>query len=379
MRTANRMKRLAAAVGAALLTATTLVACGDDDSTTGTESPATTDTSTTAVAVAAEDVRAAILTIGNSTDGAFGQSLFEGGEEAADALGIKVDYVGNLFSPDQYVAQGSAFAEDGYDFILLGHGGVGQVAVQLAEQFPDTTFCMPTLPFELGELPSNTCFFFPRGEVGAFRAGALAGLITETDHVASNQSLVFPGLTMQVEAFRLGAECVNSSVRVSNAVTNEDVDPVPTKTASEAQIADGADVLFGATGPAINGMFQAASDSDGSLAIGQYVDSTGVAPDVIIASAIVNFQETIPYVIKQFINGELPSVQTIGLDAPIEVGYLVLNESLYGAIPSDVRHAYEEVADRISSGEIRVPTVDEIGQPGSAETIDVSALGCEPA
>ena len=52
----------------------------------------------------------------------------------------EVTIVPNLLTPDQYLQQGAALAEDGYDLVLWQNGTAVEVTQQLAEQFPDTTF-----------------------------------------------------------------------------------------------------------------------------------------------------------------------------------------------------------------------------------------------
>ena len=346
-------------------------ACGSDDKQDHGDS-------TTAEQV---DFKVAVLSVGNKTDGSYGQSLAEGSVEAGTKTGAKVDFVGNLNTPDQYVSQGTSFAQAGYNMVLVGHGAMGPVVVQLAKKFPDTTFCHTLLPFGEGmdNPPKNTCFFFARGELGAFRAGALAALISKSGTVGANQALVFPALNAQINDFALGAKCVNPKANVLTAITNNDADPSPTKTASEAQIAKGADVLFGATGTAMAGVFQAANDHPGTLAIGQYVDAAPSAPKVVVASTIVNYQDVIPYLVQQAIDEKLPQQQVLGSGLPIKIGYLKFNDPVYAGISAETKAAYEKINDAVESGDIEVPGPDKVGNPGDWKKVDPTTIGCTPS
>lgn len=345
------------------------------------------DASSGGATVASTGVKAAtfkfvVLTVGSKTDGSFGNSWYAATENAIRKTGAEGQWVGGLLSPDQYFSQGSSYATAGYDLVIVAHGGMEQVASKLAEQFPTTQFCVAPIPAPTpGARPSNLCIFDAEQQVGAFRSGLLAGLITRSNVVASNVAYQFPALTRQVEAFQLGARCVNPKVKVLNVVTNSDADASVTLTASQGQIRRGADVLMGATGTAMAGVFQAAKGKPGTYAIGQYVDSTAVAPNVIIASNIPNFQDVLPLVVKQAMSGGLPKAwfKTFGLKSSVRVGYLAYNKKLYGRLPASVRAANERVQQRYTEGKIKLPSTAVIGTPGAAAKIKVKSMGCNPS
>ena len=352
------------AVAAALL----LAACGSSDDTSDDASPQ--------AAGAKSRGKVAVLFVGNKTDGSFSQAIYEGGQRAAKEDNVSVQSVGNLQTPAQYLAQGSSFAQAGYKFVLLGHGAMGPVAVQLAKRFPKTQFCVPNAPpTGTAKLPANVCFFYPAGEVGAFRAGILAGLATKSGVVASNQGFNFPGINAQTQAFALGARCVNPKVKVLNTLVNSDIDPAVTKSATEAQIAKGADIILGTTS-AMPGLFEAAASHPGTYAIGQYVDASKVAPDAVLASSIVNLQQIIPYVIGQSLEGKAEQVSTFGVGAPVPVGLLKLNDQLAQKLPEDVRKRNDALQAQVTEGKFDIPSFDKIGSMGAAEKIDVASLGC---
>lgn len=324
--------------------------------------------------------RVAVLSVGTKTDGSFGQVWAEASAAAAVETTARVQWAGSLDTPNQYLAQGSSFATAGFDLVVLAHGGMTPVGVQLAQRFPNTRFCVAPVPEPpAGATPPNLCVFDAKQEIGAFRAGLLAGLATRTNVVAANQSLPIPAITRQTEAYRLGAECVNSKVTVLSVVTNSDTDPSVTRTATESQLRENADVVMGATGTAMTGMFEAAKQKPGTYAIGQYVDASAVGPETVLASNIVNFQEVFPRVVADAMRGPLPAFHAYGLDAGVPVGYLAMNEHLYATLPADVRAANDRVQQRLTNGEITLPKTGDIDTVGDAQKIDVTTLGCQPS
>lgn len=321
----------------------------------------------------------AVLSVGTETDGAFGNAWSNAAKLAAEKTGADIEWVGNLNTPNDYISQGASYAAADYDLVLLAHGGMLPAAEQLAGEFPDTQFCVAPIPtVDESTLPENLCVVDVRQEVGAFRAGALAGLATTTGTVASNQALPIPAITRQATAYALGAKCVNADVTVLNEITNNDSDPSVTKTASETQIREGADVLFGATGTAMNGMFEAAKQADGVYAIGQYVDSSAVAPTVVLATTILNVEEVLAAMVEDAQNGDLVPFRAYGLDGAVDVGFMLTNDELFSQLPEEVQQRFTEVQDAITAGDIQIPDTEQLIDETQAAAIDVRDLGCSP-
>ena len=88
----------------------------------------------------------AVLFPGTSNDGSWGQAWSQGSTSAGKEYGVKVTLVGNLNTPDQYLAQASAFGSKGYNLIIIANGGVGNADLQAAQHFPKTKFVQA--PFE---------------------------------------------------------------------------------------------------------------------------------------------------------------------------------------------------------------------------------------
>lgn len=331
-------------------------------------------------AKASSEYKAVVLTVGTATDGAFGNAWSNAVKKASGHSGAKVDWVGDLNAPNQYVTQGGSYASAGYNLVVVAHGGMLPAAEQLAKQFPKTQFCVAPVPdVDVSKLPKNLCVVDVRQEVGAFRAGVLAGLVTKSNVVASNQAFPFPAISRQISAYALGARCVNAKVKVINDLTNNDSDPSLTKTASESQIKKGADVLFGATGTAMSGMFEAAKQANGVRAIGQYVDSTAAAPSVVLATTILNVEDVLVAMIKDAKAGKLAPYQAYGLNGPVDVGFLVLNDALFKGLSADQQSRYKTVEGQITDGKIKIPDTSALIANGAGDSIDVHGLGCNPA
>jgi basic membrane protein A len=332
----------------------------------------------------------AVLFPGTSNDGSWGQAWSQGSNAGAKKYNAKVTLVGNLNTPDQYLAQASAFASKGYNLVIIANGGVGNADLQAATQFPNTKFVQAPFQFKNAAAaaarkePVNLGHIDAEQQQGAFLAGALAGLVTKTNKVASVNGYAFPALTRQPEAFSLGARCVNAKVTFSQKYINSWDDTALAKASAQAFISNGADVLFSATDQAAQGMFQAAESAPRpTYVIPSYFDSHAQAPKVVLTSVLYNLQGVAEDLIRLGSQGKIGSHFTMDYTyKSIGVGKLAPYYNLSSAVPASAKAALAAVTSKVLSGKIRIP--DEtlgsptIGTMNSAAKIDVKSLGCTP-
>jgi basic membrane protein A and related proteins len=332
----------------------------------------------------------AVLFPGTSNDGSWGQAWSQGATAAGKKYNVKVTLVGNLNTPDQYLAQASAFGSKGYNLIIIANGGVGNADLQAAHQFGKTKFVQAPFEFATSAAqkarnePPNLGHIDAEQQQGAFLAGALAGLITKTNKVASVNGYAFPALTRQPEAFSLGARCVNSKVTFQQKYINSWDDTALAKAAAQAFISNGADVLFSATDQAAQGMFQAAEAAPRpTYVIPSYFDSHSQAPKVVLTSVLYNLQGVAENLIMLGKQGKIGdhfykqyTYKNIG------VGKLAPFYNLASAVSPAAKAGLAQITKGVLSGKVKIP--DEttgkptIGTPNAAQKIDVKSLGCTP-
>lgn len=368
---------------AALLAALTLLAaCGGGSS--GNE---TGGGGETPAAEGGEGIRVALLTPGTENNRSWANAWWDGIEPAVEELGGEAQFVGPLDTPEQYVQQGSAFASQGFDFLMFANGGMRDAAIQVAEQFPDVLVCQfpyhPADDAELEELPENMCVVDMEQQDATFLAGMLAGLVTETGQVASVNGFPFPALTRQPESFSLGARCVNPDVTFNQQYIESWDDTGLAKAAAQQLIAGGADVILAATDQAFLGVVEAAREADNQVwVIPSYFDTYEEAPEVILTSAIHGLTEIGGELVQQAAAGEIEGQSFLNFDVTttetIQTAPLYDHESELG---EDVVAQFEGLVEAARAGDIEIPdeTVGDapIGTEGAAEEIDPASLGCE--
>ncbi len=379
-----------------------VAACGNDDDEPAapapepepatTEAPAPEPAATEAPAPEPEPdpmepFRVVFFYPGTNDDLSWSNAWYDGAQAAiADNPNIEVDFVELLNEPDAYVQQGSAFADQGYDFILFAHGAMVDPAIQVAENFPDTQVCMaPHHPTDATPAaPDNLCWVEVDQHNANFLTGVIAALVTETGSIGSLNGFEFPALTRQPEAFHLGARCVDSNISFSQEFINTWGDTAVAKAAAQSLIAGGADVILSATDQAVLGIIDAAQEADSQVwVVPSYYDSFDIAPDVVITSAIHGLADAGRVMIERAYAGEIGPASYHQFDVTNTPG--IIAAPLYDnadALSAEDQAIYEDIDAKVRSGEIRIP--DEtagdptIGASGSAAEIDVTALGCTP-
>ncbi|MBM9469298.1 BMP family lipoprotein [Nakamurella leprariae] len=383
-RRALRGTAAAAALSATLL----LAACGgsSDAGSTGSSSDSAASSGSSS---SGEPFKVVVLSDGAANDQSWSNSVADGLNEIDPSLDVESDFVGPLTTADEYQQQGSSYASNGFDMILITNGGQTSAAVQIAEQFPDVTVCQgPISPTEddLASFPSNFCAWNLKQQDGTFLAGVVAGLVTQTDVIGSVAGGEFPAVVRQPEGFILGARCVNPDVTIDIQYTGSFSDVGAAQAAAQTEIAGGADVLLSAVDSAVRGLYAAAEGAPRpTFVIPSYFDSYEQAPETVLTSVLYNLNGITADLIAKGAQGELGDAdggdeQYFNYDyANLNVGELA---DFHGnaAITPEIEAKLAEIEGKLRDGTITVPGEDGADMPlsenGAGSTIDPASIGC---
>jgi basic membrane protein A and related proteins len=360
--------------------AVTLAACGGDDDTTddaaeptadATAEATTTDDDATGDADDAtaddepstgegSDVSVALVLNGELGDEAFFDSANRGAEQAADELGIDVRVIeAGLDAAGWEPALRSAVASGEYDLVITGTAPMADVLGPIAEEFPDQQFVFYDASLEADNIHSIT---YAQNEA-SYLGGVVAGGLTSSGVEGTNDDHVIGfvgGLDLPViNDFRVGyaqgAASVVPDIEVLASFAAGFGDPAQGRELAEAQIDQGADVIFQVAGGTGFGVFEAATGR-GTYAIGVDTNQNPLAPGTIATSVQKNVDVSLYQAIERFAAGELPFgvTETLGL---AEGGVSLAVDELYEQIvPADVRALVDEAQAAIIAGEIEVDT-----------------------
>ncbi|MCA9899517.1 MAG: BMP family ABC transporter substrate-binding protein [Ardenticatenaceae bacterium] len=301
-----------------------------------------------------------VTDVGEVDDKSFNQSAWEGAQSAADALGGPVDYIETSDAKD-YGANIALFADAGYDVIVTVGFALGEATAEAALTYPDIDFIgvdqFQAWQFDedtSNDIPNLAGLIFNEDKAG-FLAGALAGMLTETNTIAAvlGTDLVPPVVAFK-EGYEAGALYVNPDVTFISTYHPGGLDVAFTdpewgaSTAAQA-IGQGADVIFGAGGKTGNGALIEVASNAGLFCIGVDTDQWETVPEAhscLVSSAMKLITPGVFDLISASKDGSFPAGNFFG-----GVGLAPFHD-FDGAVSDEIKTTLEEIDAGLQDGSI---------------------------
>lgn len=245
----------------------------------------------------------------------------------------------------------------GANFIMVPSSEYKDGMLEVAADNPDVKFLYLAEAIEGG---GNIMSIAYRENEAAFLGGALAGMMTKTNNVGA---VLAVGETLQYRyqfGFSSGVKAVNPSCEIQSAFTNSYTDVGQGSEVAKIMYNKGADVIGTYAGACNLGVFNAAkSAGDGKYCLGAANGQFDKMPDKIFASVVKPADQAILSILKTYKEtGEFDTSKPMSLGLK-EGGVKLLftdNDELLKMIPDDVKKAIEDLAAKVESGEIIVPS-----------------------
>jgi basic membrane protein A len=301
--------------------------------------------------------------VGGQGDHSFNDSAAAGMKKAADDMGATcVEGEAQLNEPESAREDRLRQLADAGANPIIGVGFAYSDAVNaVAPDYADVNFAVID-GFDPDTKPNDNVAYLGFAEnEGSFLVGVAAALKTQTDHIGFVGG-VHNDLIKKFEAgYEAGAEAVNPDIDIDvKYIEESDLsgfnNPGKGKAAAAAEYDDGADIVYHASGASGSGVFDAAVEAgDGMWAIGvdsdQYLSASPTQQPHILTSMLKRVDTATYDMVKSIVdNKPLVSYQTYDL-AHDGVGY-----STSGGFIDDITDQINDYADKIKSGEIKVPT-----------------------
>lgn len=337
---------------AVFASAAALASCGSSDS------------SDSASGAAADGIRPGVVTdIAGLGDRGFNDLAAAGLKQAEDDLGVQgkliesqtaADYPNNLTQ----LAQSGAAPVFGIGFSFF------DAVTDAAAKSPDTHFAIVD---SVVDAPNVASLVF-REEEGSYLAGVVAGLMTQedTDYTSGSDKVVgFIGgqEAPLIEKFGAGYKqgvlsvCPDCEVlyQYIGSTTEAFSDPGTAAEIARNMRANGADVIYHASGGSGDGLFKVATD-DQFFAIGVNTDQAAIDPSApILTSMLKRVDTAVASTIEAESNGDFKAgVQSFGL-AEDGVGLAGFGR-FDDIVPADVKTSVEQARQQIIDGDITVAT-----------------------
>jgi basic membrane protein A len=251
-----------------------------------------------------------------------------------------------------YVQVFRDFADAGYN-VIVGHGfQFGDVAMEVAPDYPDIKFIVT-----LNTLVSadNIAGIAAAAWEPAYLLGMLAAMMSETDQIGGIAGYDFPNIVSQMEAYKLGAREVNPDIEATIVYIGTMEDVAKAKEAALAQASAGVDVIFHIADAAGLGVIQAAEETD-TWVVGWGADQNHLAPDNVLSSSLTNTGGLLIKDVEQITRGTWTGgVRVYGIDTGI-----VDIADFHGLVPEDIAAAIAEARQEIIDGELEIPYIPEM-------------------
>jgi basic membrane protein A len=348
------MKPWAGVVAIAALAATALagVSCG-----TTTNGPSSSCTKTYKVGL--------VTDVGKLSDKSFNFDSFNGvlDAQADTTLCVTGKAIESSVESD-YPKNIQTFLDAGYDMIVTVGFKLGDATIKAAKANPNVKFAMVDFAdfAELGKPthPANLVGLTFKEDQPGFLAGALAGLMTQTNVIGAVAGLVtVPPVVNYVKGYTNGAKYTNPKVKVLTIYQPESGakdfnDPDWGKQQALTFFGQNADIIFGVGGNTGNGGLVAAKEK-GKMCIGVDVDQYVSYPDVascLITSAQKHLRQAVKTAIGNMVHNSWQS-GLLTFDITNDGIGLAPYHEWDSKISADIKAKIADIAAKLKDGSLK--------------------------
>ncbi|MFQ6547397.1 BMP family lipoprotein [Aestuariibius sp. 2305UL40-4] len=279
---------------------------------------------------------AIVFDLGGKFDKSFNEAAYNGAQRWSEETGGDYREV-EMQSEAQREQALRRLAESGSNPIVMTGFAFGNVLSEVAPDYPDTTFVIVD---SVVDAPNVRSVVFKEHE-GSFLVGMMAAMASESGTVGFIGGMDIPLIRKFACGYAQGVLAVNPDANVIANMTGTTpaawADPVKGSELTQAQIAQGADVVYAAAGATGVGVLQTAADED-ILSIGVDSNQNYLHPGEVLTSML-----------KRVDNAVFDAF-TAGAD--VETGVMVM-----GLANEGVGYALDEFNAELVSDEMKA-TVD---------------------
>lgn len=304
--------------------------------------------------------RVALLTPGPVSDAGWNALAYEGILKIQEALQAEISQV-ETKTPAEFEEAFRDYASRGFS-LVFGHGFEFQdAAAKVGADFPHTVF----ITTSGSTVRTNVAPIRFMLEQATYLMGMLSAAMSKTGKAGAIGGVEIPPLKSTFLAFEAGAKSVKPDFQVIVSYIGNWEDIGAAKQAAHALIEQGCDILFPNADAASLGAFQAARERQ-VFALGANKNQNDVAPDVILASGVINiplaFLQVAQEVQKKNFQGRI-----IQLGMKDDVISLVYNPALKDRIPQETQALVTTAQRQITEGLLSVPSIEftPVNTPGS--------------
>lgn len=296
-------------------------------------------------------MRVALLTPGPISDQGWNGGAYNGLLAIRDSLGAEISHI-QTKTPAEFDENFRQYGAQNYS-LVFGHGFEYQdAATRIAPQFPKTVYVV-TSGRVVAPNVAGVAFAF---EQASYQAGMLAGAMTKSNTIGLIAGTEIPPVKASFAAFARGAKSANARVKVLISYIGNWEDVSAGKELALTHIRQGADIIFQNADAAGLGIFQAAKENK-VLVFGANANQNQVAPDVVIASVVIDLPKALLMIAREVKDGTFKG-RVIDLGVSQDVVRLEVNPAFAARIPTNITAAIDSVGKQLRAGTFR--TLDDL-------------------
>jgi len=295
---------------------------------------------------------ALVYDLGGKFDKSFNEAAFNGAERWAQETGGSYKDI-EMQSEAQREQALRRFAEAGFNPVVTVGFSFSSTLEAIAGDYPDTKFVTIDGYVDPEKFPNVKSILFSEHE-GSYLVGMMAAMASESGTVGFIGGMDIPLIRKFACGYAEGVKAVNPDATIVANMTGTTPaawnDPVKGSELANAQIGQGADVIYAAAGGTGIGVLQTAAD-EGILSIGVDSNQNHLHPGKVLTSMTKRVDNA---VFDSMTAGtELEAgVEVLGL-AEDGVGY-ALDEHNAELVTEEMKTAVEDAKAKIAAGEIEV-------------------------
>lgn len=239
----------------------------------------------------AKTFRVAVIMPSSISDLAFSQSMYDALRTIQEEMGkenFEFVYSESMFVVADAAAAIRDYASEGYDLIIAHGSQYGSSLVDIAPDFPNTSFTWGTSVNTFSDQGITNIFAYEaRSEEGGYVCGVLAAKLSESNVYGVIGPIETGDAKLYVDGFKAGVLATKPDAQVNVNWTGSFSDVALASEAAQTHINVGADVLTG-TAQMVVGAIGVARQR-GVLWFGTQADQTSLAPEVVVANQVYDW------------------------------------------------------------------------------------------
>ena len=242
-----------------------------------------------------EPVKIALVIPSTTTDVSWSQSIYDSLVAIQEHYGedvVEIAFAENMWNVTDAASAIRDYADSGYNIVIAHGAQYGTSLFEIAPDYPETSFAWGTTTnYGADEGVTNVFAYDPRAEEGGYVTGVIVASLTESGIVGLVGPVDAGDAKLHVDGVVAGVAATNPDVQLNISFTGSFGDTALAAEAANTHISAGADVLTGSSQQVVGAI--GVAKEQGIPWVGIHSDQTSLAPEIVKAMVIYDWQPTL--------------------------------------------------------------------------------------